>query len=136
MELERREDRPARESSPAAVFACPTHPGATGPSGDPCPVCGSPFEPATIQELLAVPVSAVVHSGARTVVYIARDAETFEGVEVTLGPRAGEWYPVRNGLVAGDRVVTAGAFLVDAENRLNPAAGVVYFGASGGDEKK
>ncbi len=35
------------------------------------------------------------------------------------------------GLAAGDRVVASGSFLVDAETRLNPAAGSIYFGGSG-----
>jgi len=37
---------------------------------------------------------------------------------------------VLKGLAAGDKVVTAGAFLLDAETRLNPAAGAAFFGAS------
>jgi hypothetical protein len=35
-------------------------------------------------------------------------------------------------LATGDRIVTSGSFLVDAETRLNPAAGSIYFGGSGG----
>jgi hypothetical protein len=31
-------------------------------------------------------------------------------------------------------VVTAGSFLIDAETRLNPAAGSIYFGGSGGSK--
>jgi len=43
-----------------------------------------------------------------------------------------EYYPVLRGLAAGDRIVTAGSFLLDAETRLNPAAGSIYFGGSSG----
>ena len=53
----------------------------------------------------------------------------FDGVEVTLGRRCGDHYPVLSGLTPGDRVVTAGAFLLDAETRLNPALAASYFGA-------
>ncbi|HKD35527.1 MAG TPA: hypothetical protein VKB78_01965, partial [Pirellulales bacterium] len=41
-------------------------------------------------------------------------------------------YPVLKGLRAGDRVAAAGAFLIDAETKLNPGAGAAYVGASGG----
>jgi multidrug efflux pump subunit AcrA (membrane-fusion protein) len=88
--------------------------------------------------VLAVPDSAVIDTGSLKVVYREAAPDTYEGVAVRLGPRlaeAGEpgaWYPVLGGLKAGDRVVTNGAFLVDAETRLNPAAGSIYFGGSGG----
>ena len=42
------------------------------------------------------------------------------------------FYPVLSGLAAGDQIVTSGSFLVDAETRLNPAAGSIYFGGSSG----
>ena len=48
------------------------------------------------------------------------------------GPHNGAWYPVLSGFNAGDAVVASGSFLVDAETRLNPAAGSIYFGGSGG----
>ncbi len=119
------------ETQTAEGYACPVHPDRTSVKAGPCPECGEPLVKAEWDQQLAVPVSAVVHGGGLTVVYVERSDGVFEGVEVTLGPRAGEWYAVRKGLAAGNRVVTAGAFLLDAENRLNPAAGVVYFGSSG-----
>jgi hypothetical protein len=39
---------------------------------------------------------------------------------------------VIRGLEPGLRVVTSGAFLVDAETRINPALASAYFGAAGG----
>ena len=44
------------------------------------------------------------------------------------------FYPVIHGVEQGDRVVTSGSFLVDAETRLNPAAGSIYFGNSSGSK--
>ncbi len=87
--------------------------------------------------VLSVPESAVIDTGNQTIVYRQSEPNVFEGVRVRLGPRmvgseGGAFYPVLNGLVAGERVVTAGSFLVDAETRLNPAAGSIYFGGSGG----
>jgi Cu(I)/Ag(I) efflux system membrane fusion protein len=87
---------------------------------------------------LAVPESAVIDTGRLKIVYRQASPDVFEGVLVELGPRMAEpgspiaFYPVLRGLEAGDRVVTNGAFLVDAQTRLNPAAGSIYFGGSGG----
>jgi Cu(I)/Ag(I) efflux system membrane fusion protein len=86
----------------------------------------------------AVPDSAVIDTGNLKVVYREASPDVFEGVAVELGPRlalAGAqtaFYPVLTGLRPGDRVVTNGSFLIDAETRLNPAAGSIYFGGSGG----
>jgi Cu(I)/Ag(I) efflux system membrane fusion protein len=87
---------------------------------------------------LAVPESAVIDTGSLKVVYREASPNVYEGVAVQLGPRmtAGGrplvYHPVLSGLKAGDRVVTNGSFLIDAETRLNPAAGSIYFGGSGG----
>ncbi|MCC6418203.1 MAG: efflux RND transporter periplasmic adaptor subunit [Gemmataceae bacterium] len=82
--------------------------------------------------VLAVPEAAVIDSGTRKIVYRMVEPGVYEGVEVQLGPRCGESYPVLRGLNAADEIATAGSFLIDAETRLNPAAGSTYFGASGG----
>jgi Cu(I)/Ag(I) efflux system membrane fusion protein len=100
-----------------------------------CPVCGMKLvkqEVAPAGAVLAVPESAVIDTGARKVVYLEREPGVFDALAVELGPLTQGYYPVLSGLVAGDRVVTSGAFLVDAELRLNPAAAGSYFGASGG----
>lgn len=78
--------------------------------------------------VLAVPERAVIDTGAKKIVYIEREPGLFEGVLVELGPRVGAFYPVRKGLELGQRVASAGAFLVDAETRLNPAAGSTFSG--------
>jgi Cu(I)/Ag(I) efflux system membrane fusion protein len=83
-------------------------------------------------QLLAVPEQAVVDTGTKKIVYVEREPGTFDGVEVQLGPRVGEYYPVIQGLQPGDRIAAAGSFLIDAETRLNPAAGSSYSGANGG----
>ena len=59
----------------------------------------------------------------------------FDGVEVTVGPRCGDFYPVVRGLDAGQRVAIAGAFLLDAETRLNPSLAAGYFGAGRGERR-
>jgi Cu(I)/Ag(I) efflux system membrane fusion protein len=85
-------------------------------------------------EFLVVPERAVIDTGSKKVVYVEREPGMFEGVEVELGPRQDNYYPVLAGLKPGDKVAAAGGFLIDAETRLNPAAAATYFGASGGPQ--
>jgi multidrug efflux pump subunit AcrA (membrane-fusion protein) len=82
--------------------------------------------------VLAVPEGAVVDTGSRKIVYRETEPDVFEGVDVQLGQRCGAFYPVLGGFKAGERVATAGAFLIDAETRLTAGASSTYFGASAG----
>lgn len=85
--------------------------------------------------VLAVPEGAVIDTGNRKVVYREVSTGVYEGVEIQVGPRSELYYPVVRGLKAGDRIVTTGSFLIDAETRLNPAAGSIYIGGSSGGAK-
>lgn len=78
--------------------------------------------PAPRDEVLSVPESAVIDTGTRKVVYVETGPGVFEGREVVLGPRVGSVFPVVDGLAPGESVAAAGAFLIDAESRLNPVA--------------
>lgn len=90
-----------------------------------------PPEPADPDEVLSVPRGAVVDTGSQKIVYVEHEPGVFDGIAVELGARSGEYYPVIKGLHPGDRVAAAGAFLIDAETRLQPAAAGTYFGAGG-----
>lgn len=90
--------------------------------------------PPPADAVISVPQQSVIDTGSKQIVYVEREPGVFEGVEVVLGPRAGEFYPVLSGLAPGDQVAAAGSFLIDAETRLNPAAASAYFGASGGPQ--
>ena len=71
---------------------------------------------------LLVPATAVLWTGERSVVYVERpDAPvpSYEFREVTTAGRAGDAYVVTAGLRAGERVVTRGAFSIDAAAQLN-----------------
>ena len=88
-------------------------------------------------QLLGIPQSAVIDTGNETIVYREAQPGVFEGVLVKLGPKMSgpdnvTFFPVLEGLEPGTKVVTAGSFLVDAETRLNPSAGSIYFGGSSG----
>ena len=88
--------------------------------------------------LVAVPESALIDTGSMKIVYREAAPNTYEGVAVHLGPRMTAadkpvvYHPVLSGLKAGDRIVINGSFLIDAETRLNPAAGSIYFGGTAG----
>ncbi|HLY11190.1 MAG TPA: hypothetical protein VKW04_17955, partial [Planctomycetota bacterium] len=118
------------------TWACALHPQLTAGGKLQCPDCGREMKHMEVEQVLAVPFSAVIDTGERKVVFVDKGHGSFDAMLVEVGLRAGEYYPVLKGLAAGDRVVTAGAFLLDAETRLNPAAGVIYFGASGQEPKK
>jgi cobalt-zinc-cadmium efflux system membrane fusion protein len=59
-----------------------------------------------------VPAAAVVDDAGRPIVFVQREGETFERRAVTLGPRSGDLVQITEGVKAGDRVVTKGAYLV------------------------
>jgi hypothetical protein len=84
--------------------------------------------------VLALPESAVIDTGSRKIVYREAAPGVYEGVEVRLGSRCGTFYPVSAGLEPGQKVATAGSFLIDAETRLTGGLGSTYFGASGGPQ--
>jgi len=79
---------------------------------------------------LCVPEPAVIDTGTRRVVYVESMPGMFDAVEVRLGRRCGDFYPVVSGLEPGQRVAAAGAVLLDAETRLNPSVAASYFGAA------
>ncbi|MEN6498109.1 MAG: efflux RND transporter periplasmic adaptor subunit [Thermoguttaceae bacterium] len=64
------------------------------------------------QTALAVPKDAVVDEGGEIVVYLQRGGETFERRRVEVGIRDADQLEIRNGLAAGDRVATKGAYTI------------------------
>ncbi len=71
--------------------------------------------------VLSVPNSAVLDSGSRQVVLVARGEGRFEPRPVQLGVRGDDWAQVLGGLAPGDRVVVGANFLIDAESNLRAA---------------
>jgi membrane fusion protein, heavy metal efflux system len=59
-----------------------------------------------------VPAEAIVDDAGRPIVFVQLEGETFERRAVTLGARTGDLVQVVEGVKAGERVVTKGAFLV------------------------
>ncbi len=70
---------------------------------------------------LAVPKEAVIDTGVKRYVILARPNGYFEPREVQVGEPVDDYYPVRAGLQPGDRVVTSAQFLIDSETNLQAA---------------
>lgn len=93
----------------------------TLPKAKPTITPARPHGPAPAGKQLAVPRSAVIDTGRNKIVYVETSPGIYDMRAVKLGPLASEdLYPLIWGLEEGDRVVTVGTFLIDAENRLNP----------------
>ena len=70
---------------------------------------------------LSVPNSSIIDSGNAQVVLVARGEGRFEPRSVALGLRGQDYTEVTSGIAAGDEVVVAANFLIDAESNLKAA---------------
>jgi RND family efflux transporter MFP subunit len=72
--------------------------------------------------VMTVHADAVIDSGTTTRVFVALGDGEYQLREVETGWQEGDRVEIRAGLTAGERVVTAGAFLLDSESRMkNPS---------------
>jgi Cu(I)/Ag(I) efflux system membrane fusion protein len=113
-------------------WICPMHPEIIKDSPGECDICQMPIvrtedmgyvgdDPATVEKPLVIPVTAALVTGTRAIVYVKvpeTEKPTFEGREIALGPRAGDYYLVRSGLGEGELVVVNGNFKIDAELQI------------------
>jgi Cu(I)/Ag(I) efflux system membrane fusion protein len=110
----------------AGKWTCPMHPSVVKEQVGSCDICGmdlvtteSLYIKADVpkQAPLVIPASAALITGMRAVVYVRipqAEKPTYEGREVILGPRAGDYYLVKEGLAEGEIVVTKGNFKIDS----------------------
>jgi len=72
------------------------------------------------KEPLIIPASAPLITGRRAVVYVQVPGKEgiYEGKEILLGLRAGDYYIVKHGLSEGEMVVTRGNFKIDSAVQL------------------
>lgn len=73
--------------------------------------------------VLAVPRSAVLSTGERSLVFVRRADGRLEPRTVRIGPASGDRVEVLAGLTAGETVVASATFLIDAESNLRTALG-------------
>ncbi|MCF6157368.1 MAG: efflux RND transporter periplasmic adaptor subunit [wastewater metagenome] len=116
------------------IYTCPMHPEVTSDRPGDCPKCGMRLEKTA--QVLAVPVTAVLDTGIRKIVYLDKGNGQYAGKEVILGPKAGNYYPVLEGLEEGDKVVTKANFLIDSQSQLTGGASALYGGAMEFKEEK
>jgi Cu(I)/Ag(I) efflux system membrane fusion protein len=110
----------------AGKWICPMHPSIVKEQPGTCDICG--MDLVTTESLFAIanepnepplviPATAPLITGKRAVVYVRvpnTEKPTFEGREVILGPRAADYYLVKEGLSEGEIVVTNGNFKIDS----------------------
>ncbi len=68
--------------------------------------------------VLTVPQTAVIDTGMDKMVYVAGENGVFERRNIHVGSPVKDRYPIVDGLKAGEKVVTNGAFLIDSQTRL------------------
>jgi Cu(I)/Ag(I) efflux system membrane fusion protein len=127
----------------AGKWISPMHPEIIKDEPGTCDVCGMPLvraeslgyvsvETGNAVAPLVIPASAPLITGKRALVYLAvpNDPGRFEGREVALGPRAGDYYIVLDHLREGERVVVNGNFKIDSAmqiiakpSMMNPTGG-------------
>lgn len=73
-------------------------------------------------DALRIPNMAILRSGTKNTVFVARDGGRFTPRTVTLGAAADDdTCQVLSGLSEGERIVTSGQFLLDSESQLREA---------------
>lgn len=91
---------------------------------------GQSFKPGTFvtmtveepaETALVIPREAVIDTGTKQYVVLAKAGGYFEPREVTVGTPAGDLYPITSGLAHGDKVVSSAQFLIDSETNLQAA---------------
>jgi Cu(I)/Ag(I) efflux system membrane fusion protein len=70
---------------------------------------------------IAIPDSAVIDTGERNIVFVARGDGMFEPREVILGAHVRNMYEIKKGISEGEKIVTGANFLLDSESKLKAA---------------
>jgi YHS domain-containing protein len=82
--------------------------------------------PVTRAPAITVPADAIVDSGNKKTVYVAKDDGVFEPRKVETGWRAGDQAEIVRGLMVGEKIAVSGTFLIDSESRMKAAAAGIY----------
>jgi multidrug efflux pump subunit AcrA (membrane-fusion protein) len=71
-----------------------------------------------LKDRLAVPESAVLHTGSGDLVYIFGEANKLTARAVKLGPKTESFYEVLEGLKVGENISSGPNFLIDSEAKI------------------
>lgn len=80
------------------------------------------FTPPSGEPQLVVPSEAVIMTGERSVVIVAREGGGFDVADVTVGTEADGKTAILSGLQEGQSIVLSGQFLIDSEASLKSTA--------------
>src|SRR6266487_1391369 len=72
-------------------------------------------------EALTVPMSAIMPTGTRNVVFVDKGEGKLEPRIIQLGQKYGDVYEVQDGLREGEQVIASANFLIDAESKVQGA---------------
>ncbi len=76
----------------------------------------------SIPNAVVIPSEAVIRSGKRNIVFVARGKGRFTPREVRLGEEDGKGHiRILSGLLSGDKIVVSAQFMLDSESRLQEA---------------
>jgi len=81
---------------------------------------------------IVVPVTAVIDSGKRQVVWIETSEGMFEPRDVQVGQTSDDKIQILSGLKAGDKVAVSGGYLIDSESQLKGSGGQDHSQHGGG----
>jgi Cu(I)/Ag(I) efflux system membrane fusion protein len=84
------------------------------------------FVSKSASESIVVPRSAVLDTGTRKIVYVAKPGGVFEAREIEVGSPSEDLFPVLRGLAKGEKVVLSGNFLIDSQAQINSDASGLY----------
>lgn len=73
------------------------------------------------QEVVALPPEAIMDTGSRQVVFLERSDGRYEVRDVRLGRKGDDFVEILQGVAEGDKVVSNGNFVIDAESNLQSA---------------
>jgi Cu(I)/Ag(I) efflux system membrane fusion protein len=78
---------------------------------------------ASLGEALVIPVTAVMDTGKRKVVWVEVDHGRYMPHDIETGARTGDYVQVISGLKEGDKVASSGGYLIDSEAQLRSGGG-------------